>query len=231
MASCSASSASKDWAATYVRLAPGASPAQIERGMPGAIGRRMPFNTVIAGDQTLRWRWTQQMLLLPLANVHLHRESAAGRFDRSPDVRALGTLAAIGALIVLMAVINFVNVMTARGSRRGLEVGIRKVAGARRGDLIVQFVGESQGHRCRATRYPPVAVVGAGEARRLGQCHRLAGGVPDFESVARWHRVPHRARDWPFRGGRAGRPGDCARDGFAAGRKARTHAAGGRSAP
>jgi len=42
-----------------------------------------------------------------------------------------------------MACINFVNLMTARASRRAVEVGVRKVAGAGRGDLIIQFIGES----------------------------------------------------------------------------------------
>ena len=139
----SAPFARKDWGATYVRLAPGVSPAQIERGMRGAIDRRMPFQTVVAGNQTLHWRWTQQMLLLPIASVHLHRESTAGQFDPSPDLRTLGALAGIGVLIVLVAIINFVNIMTARAHRRGVEVGIRKVAGARRADLVVQFIGES----------------------------------------------------------------------------------------
>ena len=52
-------------------------------------------------------------------------------------------MAAIGVLIVVAASINFINLMTARAGRRATEVGIRKVAGATRRDLMTQFVGES----------------------------------------------------------------------------------------
>ncbi len=50
---------------------------------------------------------------------------------------------AIGALIVLVAAINFVTLMTARAARRGVEVGVRKATGATKRDLMVQFVGEA----------------------------------------------------------------------------------------
>jgi putative ABC transport system permease protein len=53
------------------------------------------------------------------------------------------SVATAGVLIVLMAAINFVNLMTARAGRRAAEVGVRKVAGAERADLIVQFIGEA----------------------------------------------------------------------------------------
>ncbi|MGE0770085.1 MAG: ABC transporter permease [Cyclobacteriaceae bacterium] len=49
----------------------------------------------------------------------------------------------IGALIVLLAVINFVNMSTARSALRAKEIGIRKVNGAVRASLILQFMGES----------------------------------------------------------------------------------------
>ncbi len=49
----------------------------------------------------------------------------------------------IGSLVVLMAVINFINMTTARATTRAKEIGIRKVTGAFRGSIIFQFVGES----------------------------------------------------------------------------------------
>jgi putative ABC transport system permease protein len=52
-------------------------------------------------------------------------------------------VAAVGVLIVLIAAINFVTLMTARATRRAVEVGVRKAVGAQRLDLIVQFMGEA----------------------------------------------------------------------------------------
>jgi len=52
-------------------------------------------------------------------------------------------LAAIGALAVLLASLNFVNLTTARATRRAIEVGVRKASGASRTDLVIQFIGES----------------------------------------------------------------------------------------
>ena len=44
---------------------------------------------------------------------------------------------------MLVAAINFVTLMTARAARRGVEVGVRKAMGARRADLMAQFIGET----------------------------------------------------------------------------------------
>ena len=51
--------------------------------------------------------------------------------------------AIIAVLILLIACINFMNLSTARSEKRGKEVGIRKVAGAQKGALIMQFISES----------------------------------------------------------------------------------------
>src|SRR5581483_7194031 len=52
-------------------------------------------------------------------------------------------IAGVGALIVLVAAINFVTLLTARAGRRALEVGVRKAVGASRADLMMQFTGEA----------------------------------------------------------------------------------------
>ena len=72
--------------------------------------------------------------------------SLSGRGARTRprgNPRTLQALALVGDFIVLIAVFNFVNLTTARAAHRSVEVGVRKLAGARRRDLIVQFMGES----------------------------------------------------------------------------------------
>jgi putative ABC transport system permease protein len=76
----------------------------------------------------------------PIRSIHL-----AGPFD-PPEAQRLGGVyaaAAIGLLIVIVAAINFVNILTSLGVRRGPEVGVRKALGASRRDLFKQYMGES----------------------------------------------------------------------------------------
>jgi putative ABC transport system permease protein len=78
--------------------------------------------------------------LQPITRIHLHTEF---------DERERGSIAyvyifsAAALLILLIACINFMNLATARGAARAKEVGVRKIVGAQKKDLIKQFYGES----------------------------------------------------------------------------------------
>ncbi len=77
-----------------------------------------------------------------LKDIHLD-PSVQQQFKEASDPKYLKIFGIISILIVLIAAINFMNLATAQASRRGKEVGIKKVAGSTRGMLIGQFLSES----------------------------------------------------------------------------------------
>jgi putative ABC transport system permease protein len=83
-----------------------------------------------------------EMFLHPMSRWHLYSEFRDGDADtgRIKYVRMFGL---IGVLVLLLACINFMNLSTARSEKRAKEVGIRKVVGSLRGQLIGQFFCES----------------------------------------------------------------------------------------
>ncbi len=136
--SMAAQSIVKPWLAyTYFRLAPGASSREIESRMPAFIAAHMPGYLFTAKNPT-----GITMPITPIAAIHLH-SVGLGAMKPPGSLQTLYTVAAVGFLILVVAAINFVNLMTARAGRRALEIGIRKAAGATRMQLSAQFIGES----------------------------------------------------------------------------------------
>jgi putative ABC transport system permease protein len=119
----------------YLRLAPGASAEALRAALPGFVDRHSPGQSGKASD-------TRGYSLIPIGEIHLR---PTGRFAMKPggDPRLLRAIAIVGLLVLLTAAINYINLMTARSSRRAVEVGVRKAAGGSRGDLMLQFIGES----------------------------------------------------------------------------------------
>ena len=122
-------------APTYFRLRPGADIAALERDAPAFVARHIDQS--LFGDVKLRFR--------PLASTHLDLASrtfiaASGGPGARAIILAVG---AVGLLILAVAMVNFVNLTTARFLPRAVEVAVRKTAGAARRDLILQFIGEA----------------------------------------------------------------------------------------
>ncbi len=87
--------------------------------------------------------------LQSLHRVYLHGESDFNPTANSP-IQKIYMLAAIGLIVVVIACVNFTNLTTARAVTRQREVGVRKVVGAHRPQLLVQFLTESLLLTCAA---------------------------------------------------------------------------------
>ena len=84
----------------------------------------------------------KEQLLQPFKEIHF--DGAYGSLgNHSTDKNILWTLAFIGVLVIIMASINFINLSTAQAVGRSKEVGIRKVLGSKRAQLIYQVMGET----------------------------------------------------------------------------------------
>lgn len=84
----------------------------------------------------VRYNWTN------IQDIHL-RSDAATEMEPVGSIQYVYLFAAIAFLILLIACINYINLATARAAFRAKEVGVRKVVGASKGQLISQFIGES----------------------------------------------------------------------------------------
>jgi len=120
---------------TFFLLKPGADAKRLEAKFPAFVDKYIGQGLKAAG-------FGKKQFLIPVRDMHLH---AGMDTDITPvgSTTYLYILASIAVFALMIACINFMNLSTARSSKRSTEVGIRKVLGAQRNVLVRQFIGES----------------------------------------------------------------------------------------
>jgi len=129
---------------TYILLEEGADPKKVEAGLPDFMERHFaPFvKTNWGGAPDYRASKSTTLFLQNLTDIHL-RSHLDDELEVNGNINNVNMMSVIGVFIILIACFNFINLSTARATKRSKEVGLRKVVGAYRGQLINQYLSES----------------------------------------------------------------------------------------
>jgi putative ABC transport system permease protein len=140
----------KEWlnngVATYVLLRPGVTKAMLERDLRGMVLKYIQPDlegSIHASIADLEKKGGHfRYVPMELTKIHLYSDLTT-ELEPSGNVQYVYIFIAAGVLILLLACVNFMNLSTSRSAGRAREVGVRKVLGSRRGQLVGQFLIES----------------------------------------------------------------------------------------
>jgi len=164
---------------SYLRLAPGTDPKVVTAKFKTVLDRMIDpskqLNVKVRGSELL------VPSLTPLLDAHLSTDRFGGMTPPGSWSMVWG-FGTIGALILLIACFNFTNMATARAMMRAREIALRKVVGAERRQLIVQFLGEA------------LVTTGVALVLALALTEML---MPVFDRVLGLPLAIHYVQDWP----------------------------------
>jgi putative ABC transport system permease protein len=126
-----------NFALTYVRLRSPADAASIQQGLPAFVERHVGNAFPKPTSKYLKYE------LVPLEAIHFDEAKNGAAFRPGTDPLFVTALGIMGLATLLIAIINYISLATARSGMRAREVAVRKVVGATHQALIVQFVGEA----------------------------------------------------------------------------------------
>ena len=125
---------------TYVRLGEGHAPSTVVPAFRKAGRRHLPADSTLPGESSAKRFGLQSVSDIPLSSTaRLLNDNAEDTLPPTPAYFLVG----LALLVLLAAGFNYVNLSTARSLTRAREVGVRKTMGARRPQLIGQFVAEA----------------------------------------------------------------------------------------
>ncbi|WP_138478878.1 ABC transporter permease [Dyadobacter bucti] len=122
----------------YVLLDKNADAAKLAAKMPAFYKKYIAREIGDEGGGKVRFKIAYQ----PLADIHLHSTELMGE-ENGSKMSYIYTFSVIGLFILLIAVVNYINLATARSMGRAKEIGVRKAVGSQKIQLVSQFLAES----------------------------------------------------------------------------------------